>query len=137
MLGQRRLEVIQRLLNPETRKLMKQMQKSLFVPQTEYMYAALVEHDEERMAMFEAQFEKVAKKYPIQSDVERAREDIAKIRELMRSEEAPTGKITTRSRRLRSMGYMLMSAVVLTRKPSRAICSRRSSPPVPSVLLIR
>ena len=94
MLGQRRLEVIQRLLNAETRKLMKQLKKSLFVPQTEYMYAALVEHDEDRMAMFEAQFEKVAKHYPIQSDVERAREEMAKIREQMRSEEAPTGKIT-------------------------------------------
>ena len=93
MLGQRRLEVIRKLLDKETRRLMKQMKRSILIAQTEYMYAALIEHDEERMKMFEAQFEQLAKLHPIEKEVQAAREQMHRIREQAHLEQ-PTGKIT-------------------------------------------
>ena len=62
------------MLDKQQKKFMKSMKKYPSVLRTEYVYALLAEKDAAKAAKVKTQFEKSAKTYPYQSDVESERE---------------------------------------------------------------
>lgn len=75
-----RKEQVEELYTKELENFMKSMKKYPSILRTEYVYALLYEKDEEKAKTLLEQFEKVAKNYPYESDIESERElmEIAK-----------------------------------------------------------
>lgn len=67
-------ETLNRLRSKEQQKFMKQMRNFPTVIRTEYLYALLAEKDIKKAEKLKAQFEKCAKTYPYQSDIQSERE---------------------------------------------------------------
>ena len=74
LIGENRKDVLDQMLDKEQKKFMKQMKSFPSVLRTEYVYALLYEKDTEKAAKVKEQFEKWAKKYPYQNDVQSERE---------------------------------------------------------------
>ena len=67
-------ETLNNLRSKEQLKFMKRMRKFPTVIRTEYLYALLAEKDIKKAEKLKAQFEKCAKNYPYQSDIQSERE---------------------------------------------------------------
>ena len=82
MISENRKEVIDGMLTKEQKQFMKQMKKFPSVLRTEYVLALLHDKDNEKAEQIKTLFEKCAKSYPYQNDVESERElmDIDKIK---------------------------------------------------------
>jgi len=74
LLGENRPEVLEELLDKGQKKFMKQMKNFPSVLRTEYAYALLREKDGEKARKIKEEFERRAKTYPYQSDIESERE---------------------------------------------------------------
>ena len=74
LIGENRKDVLDQMFDKEQKKFMKQMKSFPSVLRTEYVYALLYEKDTEKAAKVKEQFEKWAKKYPYQNDVQSERE---------------------------------------------------------------
>jgi len=74
LLGENRPEVLEELLDKGQKKFMKQMKAFPSVLRTEYAYALLREKDGEKARKIKEEFERRAKTYPYQSDIESERE---------------------------------------------------------------
>lgn len=82
MISENRKEIIDGMLTKEQKQFMKQMKKFPSVLRTEYVLALLHDKDNEKAEQIKTLFEKCAKSYPYQNDVESERElmDIDKIK---------------------------------------------------------
>lgn len=74
LIGQNRPEIIEEWLTKEQLQFMKSMKKLPTVVRTEYTHALLFKKDVEKANALKAQFEKLAKRYPYQSDIDSERE---------------------------------------------------------------
>jgi hypothetical protein len=74
LIGENRKEQIDSILDKELKRFMKSMQKFPSVLRTEYAYAVLVEKDADKAQKIKATFEKQARTYPYQGDIEGERE---------------------------------------------------------------
>jgi hypothetical protein len=74
LLGENRPEVLEAFLTKEQKQLMKQMKAFPTVLRVEYTRALLGEKDGEKAGQIKAEFERRAKTYPYQSDIESDRE---------------------------------------------------------------
>lgn len=74
MIGENRREVLDEMRNKELLKFMNTMKKFPTVLRTEYAYALLVEKDEEKAGNILKIFDKCAKSYPYESDIQTERE---------------------------------------------------------------
>lgn len=74
LISENRREILDEMLSKEQKQFMKQMKNSLSVIRTEYAYALLCEKDMAKAEKIKTQFEKCAKTYPYQSDIESERE---------------------------------------------------------------
>lgn len=84
LIGANRCKVLEDMLTKEQKKFMKQMKNFPSVLRTEYVYALLYEKDTAKADKFKTQFEKCAKSYPYENDVQSERElmEIAERKEL-------------------------------------------------------
>ncbi len=85
LITENRKEVINEMRSKEQDKFMKQMKIFPSVLRTEYVYALLHEKNAEKAANVKEQFEKWAKKYPYQSDMESERELMKKAEKIAAS----------------------------------------------------
>ncbi|MBP3413074.1 MAG: hypothetical protein J6K89_07400 [Oscillospiraceae bacterium] len=69
LMRQNRPEVVQQLLTPEQKKLMKNLGKNLQILRTEYALARLLEWNEPKAQSLKARFESVAQVYPYRDEV--------------------------------------------------------------------
>ncbi|MBE7059183.1 MAG: hypothetical protein E7387_08870 [Ruminococcaceae bacterium] len=74
LISENRREVIDEMLSKEQKKFMKQMKSFPTVIRTEYVFALLYEKDSQKAEKIKARFEKCAKTYPSQSDIQSERE---------------------------------------------------------------
>jgi len=77
LIGENRQAVLETMLDKQQKKMMKAMKKFPPILRTEYSYALLAEKDMEKAAGIIKQFEKAARSYPYQCDIESERELIA------------------------------------------------------------
>ncbi|MDE6111055.1 MAG: hypothetical protein K2F65_03970 [Eubacterium sp.] len=70
LISANRADVLNRLLSKEQQKFMKQMKNFPTVIRTEYLYALLAEQDTKKAEQLKAKFEKCARNYPYQSDIQ-------------------------------------------------------------------
>lgn len=77
LLSQNRKEVLSEMLDKKQQKFMKKMKNFPSVLRTNYAYALLCEKDEKKAEEYRGKFEKCAKTYPYQSDVQSERELIS------------------------------------------------------------
>ena len=70
LITENRREIIDSIRTKELQKFMKSMKNFISVLRTEYAYALLCEKDTEKAAHLKEQFEKTAKTYPYQSDIQ-------------------------------------------------------------------
>ena len=74
MITQNRKDILCGMLDKEQKAIMKSMKNFLSVLRTEYVYSLLCDKDKPKADMIKLQFEKCAKTYPYQSDVQSERE---------------------------------------------------------------
>ena len=74
LITENRKDVLDGMLGKEQKKFMQQMKAFPSVLRTEYVYALLQEKDGEKAQKIKAEFEKQAKRYPYQNDVQSERE---------------------------------------------------------------
>ena len=74
LISENRREVIDEMFSKEQKKFMKQMKSFPTVIRTEYVFALLYEKDSQKAEKIKARFEKCAKTYPSQSDIQSERE---------------------------------------------------------------
>lgn len=74
MITDNRCEILDSMLTKAQKKFMKSMKKFPSVLRTEYVYALLCERNAEKAYQIMAQFEKCAKSYPYQTDIQAERE---------------------------------------------------------------
>lgn len=74
LINESRSEILNEMLSGEQKKFMKQMKNFPSVIRTEYLYALLAEKDLKKAEGLKAHFEKCAKSYPYQSDIQSERE---------------------------------------------------------------
>ena len=74
MIRDNRREVLDDMYTLELKKFMQTMKKFPSVLRTEYAYALLVEQDEEKAEKILKVFDKCAKSYPYESDIQMERE---------------------------------------------------------------
>ncbi len=70
LICENRKELVDKLLDAQQQKIMKQMNKFLTVIRTEFTYALIVEKDTDKASRLKEQFELRAKTYPSQSDID-------------------------------------------------------------------
>lgn len=70
LITENRREIIDSIRTKELQKFMKSMKNFISILRTEYAYALLCEKDTEKAAHLKEQFEKTAKTYPYQSDIQ-------------------------------------------------------------------
>ena len=80
MISENRKEIIDGMLTKEQKQFMKQMKKFPSVLRTEYALALLHDKDNVKAEQIKSLFEKCAKSYPYQNDIESER-DLIKIAE--------------------------------------------------------
>ena len=81
MLGANRSELVEQLLDQRTQKAIRKMKGSLYTARIGYMYAALVDRNMEKAAVYEKMFEKAAKHFPVRKAVEGERAIMEKARQ--------------------------------------------------------
>ncbi len=69
LLGECRMEVVNRMYTKEQKQFMKAMGTFLSIIRTEYAYALLGEKDEKKANLVKERFEKIAQKYPYEGDL--------------------------------------------------------------------
>ena len=74
LISENRREVIDEMFSKEQKKFMKQMKSFPTVIRTEYVFALLYEKDSQKAEKIKVRFEKCAKTYPSQSDIQSERE---------------------------------------------------------------
>ena len=81
LIGENRQTVLEAMLDKQQKKMMKAMKNFPPILRTEYSYALLAEKDMEKAERIKKQFEKAARSYPYQCDIESEREliDIANL----------------------------------------------------------
>ncbi|MGN0323573.1 MAG: M50 family metallopeptidase [Oliverpabstia sp.] len=84
LITENRQEVLDRMLDKEQKKFMKSMKNFPSVLRTEYAYALLCEKDTVKADKVKNQFEKCAKTYPYQNDVQSERELMEIVKKNMR-----------------------------------------------------
>lgn len=82
LISENRKDILDGMFDKELKKFMKQMKNFPSVLRTEYVYALLCEKDIEKAQKVKAQFEKCAKSYPYQNDVQSERELMEKAEEM-------------------------------------------------------
>lgn len=84
LIGTNRREVLEEMFTKEQKKFMKQMKNFPSVLRTEYVYALIGEKDTAKADKFKEQFEKCAKSYPYENEVQSERElmEIAERKEM-------------------------------------------------------
>lgn len=84
LIGTNRREVLEEMFTKEQKKFMKQMKNFPSVLRTEYVYALIGEKDTAKADKFKEQFEKRAKSYPYENEVQSERElmEIAERKEM-------------------------------------------------------
>ena len=88
LIKENRREVLDGMLDKEQEKFMKSMKNFPSVLRTKYVYTLLCEKDDAKAEKAKAQFEKCAKTYPYQSDVQSERELMEIAETLYRSVQA-------------------------------------------------
>ena len=76
LIGENRKDVLESLADKKQRKFMKSMRKNPSILRTEYGYALLAEKDSAKAVKIMTEFEKVARTYPVKSEIESEREFI-------------------------------------------------------------
>lgn len=77
LINENRLDYLNQILDRDQKKFMKLMKHFPSVLRTEYAYALLAENDDVKASQIMARFDKVAKKYPYQSEIVAERELIS------------------------------------------------------------
>lgn len=73
LISENRKEILDGLMDKETKKFMNAMKSNLSVMRVEYTYALLSEHDREKADKIKAKFDKAANKHPYKCDIESER----------------------------------------------------------------
>ncbi len=74
MISENRSEVLEEMMTKKQRSFMKQMKTSPSVIRNEFVWALLCENDPAKAASIKARFDKIAKSYPYESDIQSERE---------------------------------------------------------------